>query len=331
MPPVHGDLAPPAPARAPAGSVPATWTGDPAVWVQIEETLALLPIKRRRLLLNYWASGNIADATRRAGYNVKNVKSACEVGREILRDPKVAWCTRAIFEAECGGAEKLRALLGVHAAGFDSPSEGDRDRSLRAASLIYKHGRPRPVPGSKSPLDQLFDEMAPAELEQFAVHREWPARFGTRLRALGFTRRDDADATETSAETSDTNDGDSAGTDAPVGAPSPAPSRPLRPRPRDPEPDTAARGACGDGDAGYDDAEARTPTMTWAPASHQPTSGKREAERESARSSGSFAPAAARPEDRVWPPIDRPATLADDNRSDEPPPPRDWYKRDWRW
>ena len=80
-----------------------------------------MPIKRRRLLLNYWASGNIADATRRAGYKVKNVKSACEVGREILADPKVAWCIRAIFEAECGGAEKLRALLGVHAAGSPSP------------------------------------------------------------------------------------------------------------------------------------------------------------------------------------------------------------------
>jgi hypothetical protein len=130
--------------------VPATWRGDPSVWLQIEETLALLPIKRRRLLLNYWASGNIADATRRAGYNVTTVKSACEVGREILADTKVAWCTRAIFEAECGGAEKLRALLGVHAAGFDSPSEGDRDRSLRAASLIYKPGRRGRFPAPSS-------------------------------------------------------------------------------------------------------------------------------------------------------------------------------------
>lgn len=42
-PPVQGDLAPPAPARAPAGSVPATWTSDPAVWVQIEETQRLRP------------------------------------------------------------------------------------------------------------------------------------------------------------------------------------------------------------------------------------------------------------------------------------------------
>jgi len=42
-PPAQGDLAPPVPAGALAGSVPATWTGDPAVWVQIEETLALLP------------------------------------------------------------------------------------------------------------------------------------------------------------------------------------------------------------------------------------------------------------------------------------------------
>src|SRR5262249_31871712 len=150
-PPVQTELAPPAHASASAGGVPATWTGDPGVWVQIEETLACLPIKRRRLLLNYWASGNIADATRRAGYNVQNVKSACEVGREIGADAKVAWCRRAIFEAECGGAEKLRALLGVHAAGFDSPSEGDRDRSLRAASLIYKHGRPRPVPARSPP------------------------------------------------------------------------------------------------------------------------------------------------------------------------------------
>jgi hypothetical protein len=63
------------------------------VWVQIEGTLALLPIKRRRLLLNYWASGNIADATRRAGYKVKNVKSACEMFRAppLRRPVALAW------------------------------------------------------------------------------------------------------------------------------------------------------------------------------------------------------------------------------------------------
>jgi hypothetical protein len=210
--------------------VPATWTGDPAVWVQIEETLALLPIKRRRLLLNYWASGNIADATRRAGYAVKNVKSACEVGREILRDPKVAWCTRAIFEAECGGAEKLRALLAVHAAGFDSPSEGDRDRSLRAASLIYKYGRPRPSADAKPLPEALFDEMSPAELERFAVHREWPARFAPRLRAAGW-QIDRSGAAPTLAEAPDVPHDDAAGegeqpTSAtmPAGPPSSEPS-----------------------------------------------------------------------------------------------------------
>src|SRR5262249_36592860 len=158
-----------------------------------------------------------------------------------LKEPKVAWCTRAIFEAECGGAEKLRALLGVHVAGFDSPSEGDRDRSLRAASLIYKHGRPRPVPGSKSPLDQLFDEMSADELRQSAEPGKWPPRLKSRLRAVGFTRCDDADAATPNAEAPGAAHADRDVTQS-------QPVRPPRPHPPRPEPDTAARVAHTDGD-----------------------------------------------------------------------------------
>lgn len=100
----------------------------------------------------------------------------------ILRDPKVQFCTRAIFEAEgIGSGAKLRAVLGHHLAGYDSLDGGDRDRSLRAAALVYKHGRPKPLPGTKSLPDQLLDEMTPAEADHFAKTGEWPARLRQRL------------------------------------------------------------------------------------------------------------------------------------------------------
>jgi hypothetical protein len=66
-------------------------------------------------------------------------------------------------------------------------SGGDRDRSLRAASLVYKYGRPKPPSGTKPLPGQLLDEMTQAELLRFAEHREWPARFAPRLRACGWT------------------------------------------------------------------------------------------------------------------------------------------------
>src|SRR5262245_7458402 len=160
----------------------AQWTVDPAVQAQVEETLSCLTVKRRRFLKNFLASGHIARSVQQAGYNPANGHNATDIGREILRDPKVQFCTQAIFEAEgIGSAAKLKAVLGHHLAGYDSVDGGDRDRSLRAASLVYKHGRPRPQPGEKPLADRLLDEMDQQELETFITEKRWPERFRDRL------------------------------------------------------------------------------------------------------------------------------------------------------
>src|SRR5262245_12470476 len=164
----------------PAGHVDvadgAQWTVDPAVQAQVEETLSCLTLKRRRFLKNFLASGHIARSVQQAGYNPANGHNATDIGREILRDPKVRFCSQAIFEAEgIGSATKLKAVLGHHLAGYDSVDAGDRDRSLRAASLVYKHGRPRPQPGEKPLADRLLDEMDQQELENLH-HGEAVAR-----------------------------------------------------------------------------------------------------------------------------------------------------------
>src|SRR5262249_862931 len=96
-----------------------------------------------------------------------------------------------------GSATKLKAVLGHHLAGYDSVDAGDRDRSLRAASLVYKHGRPRPQPGEKPLADRLLDEMDQQELENLH-HGEavapalpgppWPRRGSPRRRCATTTR-----------------------------------------------------------------------------------------------------------------------------------------------
>jgi hypothetical protein len=80
-------------------------------------------------------------------------------------------------------------------ARFDSPDGGDRDRSLRAASLVYKlaHRAASPAAnrnggaGGVGSVDYLLDQMSPAELERFAEHRLWPARFARYLPATAAT------------------------------------------------------------------------------------------------------------------------------------------------
>src|SRR5262249_44280493 len=167
-PPVEHALADPA------------WQLDPKMAEQLEETLATLTLKRRRFVKYVLARGStLAGAVREAGYNVSTVRSATEVGRELLRDPRVAFCVQAITEAEGLSGAKLRAVLGHHLAGYDSPDGGDRDRSARIAALIYKQARPKP-PDEASP-GKLLDEIAGEELRRFAASGRWPARFAAHL------------------------------------------------------------------------------------------------------------------------------------------------------
>ena len=153
--------------------VDSAWHLDPKVAEQVEQTLPTLTLRRRRFLKHYLESGSIGGSVRQAGYNVTTSRSATEVGRSLLKDPRVEFCVQAILEAEgIGSGAKLRAIVGQHMARFDSTDGGDRDRSLRAASLVYKltHRAASPAAnrnggaGGVGSMDYLLDQMSPAEL-----------------------------------------------------------------------------------------------------------------------------------------------------------------------
>jgi hypothetical protein len=154
--------------------------GDPRISVELQETFACLPIKRQRLLLNFVASGQIAESARQAGYNCTTARSASEVGRQVLADPRVQFCLRAIQSAEHGNGAALATILAHHMAGFQG-SEADRNRSAKIALSVYWQTRPVPVPGTKPLADQLLDEMSVRELETFITEKRWPERFRDRL------------------------------------------------------------------------------------------------------------------------------------------------------
>ena len=146
--------------------------------------------------------------------------------------------------------------------------------------------------------------------------RKWPPRLKSRLRALGFTRSDDADAATPNAEVPDAADADPDVTQ-------PQPVRPPHPRPLgpEPEPDIAARvtsSRCGNDDSDDNDEAAPTPSPPPPPV---PVF----------REPASRGAAAA---DRVWPPApDRRASdlIAEIERNQAESAPRDWYRRDCRW
>jgi hypothetical protein len=284
------------------------WRADPAVAAQVDETLSFLTLKRRRFMKAYLDTGNAAQSALAAGYRCKDARSASDVGREILASPVVQHAYQALLEARGLSGAKLNEIHALHLSRHTSPDGGDRDRV------------PQPAPGSKPAADQLLDEMSPAELRHFAATGRFPGRFASRLTASSFATEpaSSSDATPAPAPhrdaatraAQDNDDDRSEDEPRPPAASSPVADRRWSAAFSVPCPPQAARRA----------ATQRTPPAPAAP--HQPTSSLL----------ASPSNAGERPEDRVWPPTDRPATLADDDHSDEPPPPpRDWYKRDCRW
>jgi len=294
------------------------WRTDPELATQVEEALARVPLRRRRVLLGVLDGLTQRQAVIDAGYHVGSPQSASQMAQQIMRDPAVQHAYQALLEARGLSGAKLDSIHALHLSRHSAVDGGDRDRSLRALALARKYVVPRPASDSKPALDGILDEMSPAELEQFAVHRKWPERFRSRLRALGFTRRDEADVVTPNAEAPDA-------ADAYPDVTEPQPVRPPRPHPPRPEPDTAARVAHTDGDLDDDDEPPRRPTLRPAPAP-EPITRRSPAEAASA--------AAQRAEDRVWPASsDRRASdlLAEIERDQAPAPPGAWWKRDCRW
>jgi hypothetical protein len=273
-----------------ASVVPARLGGalDRALALQVEETLALLPIRRRRMLLRYFETGNARQAVVEAGYNVKSPKTATEVGREILASPAVQHAYQALLEARGLSGAKLDQIHAVHLARHSSPDTGDRDRSLRAVGMARKYLVPQPAAGTRALPDALIDKMSEPELRCFIASGTWPAWAAAELRRAGFSLRRNG-AAQASAETpggdaarnEDDTDNDPA--PGPTVAETPPPARP----PGAPEPD---------------------PTPPPEVAAHAP---HREPVRQPPRDSGVGGGADwRRPEDRVY-----------DPRRAPPPPP----------
>src|SRR5262245_46282363 len=233
------------------------WRTDPELATQVEEALARVPLRRRRVLLGVLDGLTQRQAVINAGYHVGSPQSASQMAQQIMRDPAVQHAYQALLEARGLSGAKLDSIHALHLSRHSSPDGGDRDRSLRALALARKYVVPRPPVGAKSIADQLLDEMTSAELDRFATHREWPARFAPRLRALGFTRRDDADAATPNAEAADA-------ADAIPDVTQLQPVQPPHSHPPRREPDIAARTTSGDGDPD-DDEPPRRPTLRASP------------------------------------------------------------------
>src|SRR5262249_52323389 len=166
------------------------WRADPELATQVEEALARVPLRRRRVLLGVLDGLTQRQAVINAGYHVGSPQSASQMAQQILGDPAVQHAYQALLEARGLSGAKLDSIHALDLSRHSSPDGSARARSLRALAMARKYVVPRPSADAKPALDGILDEMSPAELEQFAVHGEWPARFAARLRALGFTRRD---------------------------------------------------------------------------------------------------------------------------------------------
>src|SRR5262249_47315704 len=236
----------------------------------VVELLSTLTLKQRRYVIRVLETGNARRSVLDAGYRCKNLRTADDIARELMSNPRVQHAFQGIVEARGLGTAKLDQILALHASRHSSRNGGDRDRSLRATIATYKHVLPKPAADAKSVPDTIIDEMTPEEQRRFAEHRIWPERFRNRLRATGASIHDSAPPTTAAGgPAAEREDRAAQAADDPPPAEAPSPARPSTL----PGLDTVAHGACGDDDSGED---ARIPNTSWAPASHhQPTSGSR--------------------------------------------------------
>src|SRR5262249_35651403 len=98
-PPAPPGTLPARPAAQVGGGVRSGWPADPTEAAQLEETLSLLSLKRRKVVYRYLETGNARQSVLDAGYRCKDVRSADDVAREILADPKVQYVLQALLEA----------------------------------------------------------------------------------------------------------------------------------------------------------------------------------------------------------------------------------------
>jgi hypothetical protein len=140
---------------------------DPVIAAEFEEAVALLPRKRRLTLFGALEHGNMSRAVLEAGSNVKDVRSAADVARDIEADPLWQHAFQSIQEAQGLSTAKLDGLLAIHASRHSSPHDGDRTRSLQATIAVKKivsRARAQGTGMAGSVGDQLLSEMTVEEL-----------------------------------------------------------------------------------------------------------------------------------------------------------------------
>jgi hypothetical protein len=254
------------------------WRADPELATQVEEALARVPLRRRRVVLGVLDGLTQRQAVINAGYRVGSPQSASQIGQQIMRDPVVQHAYQALLEARGLSGAKLDSIHALFLSRHSAVDGADRDRALRALGLARKYVVPRPPVGAKSVPDAIIDEMSREEQERFATHRVWPDRFSHRLRAAGYEPRPRDTNTPTTAVAPDDPSGDEDPADAaaPPGDVAPVPAPP-------PEPDGSQR----------PESETDAAAPPQAPLVRRPPAGDGSPSR--------LAPATS-PEDRVWPP-----------------------------
>ena len=148
-----------------------------------------MTLKQHRYVIRLLETGNARRSVLDAGYRCKNLRTADDIARELMSNPRVQQAFQSIVEARGLGMAKLDQILALHASRHSSRNGGDRDRSLRAAIATYKYIIPRPSADARSVPDAIIDEMTPDELLRFAERQEWPAWAADRLRRAGFSLR----------------------------------------------------------------------------------------------------------------------------------------------
>jgi hypothetical protein len=148
----------------------------------VRESLSVLPLRRQRLVINYFTSGNLTQSVFDSGYHPKTRDTAYAMGQDVMSHPDVQRAFAALTESSFS-LTKLREIHAAHLGRYPSIDASDRDRSLRALSLAYKYLGARPggaLPGT-DPAEELFAAMTENELEQFATNRVIPARLRHRF------------------------------------------------------------------------------------------------------------------------------------------------------
>src|SRR5262245_46106906 len=120
------------------------------------ELLSAMTLKQRRYVIRLLETGNARRSVLDAGYRCKNLRTADDIARELMSNPRVQHAFQGIVEARGLGTAKLDQILAAHMSRHSSRHSRDRDRSLRATIATYKYILPKPSADAKPVLDAVL-------------------------------------------------------------------------------------------------------------------------------------------------------------------------------